>query len=617
MATGDAISLPDCTAISEEPTEDDFLSLLPRSELVRALAESGIEGARELLKKEEAKGGNLARRIAAFRERLRRQAARSISHLTKDYEKRIADMEQSRVHSRKLLKDEMDRLKASLERAKGFSKDALIADSDLLDAVRSALLVPSDALKDSFKVHLTVWQRIKAWFAKLWAAIRRIFGRGKSEKERKQKPSEGRTLTLARLSLMGRTLSPDMAGDLFDGLTPAQLKALQESAKKNLSSKERDLERKDRDEDDELRRKKDYLSREKTEAQKAEEKRGEEREKEELQKKLTSELKERGFVASREGQLAVTYSLVERFARLVLEEEVKNMPEGLRLSLRGSASTGLYERGRLKETIELSRLDLPGSIVASYLKGSKHLLEDEAYVYREVRSESLHAVLLLDVSGSMAEGDKITAAKKALLALYMAIHRRYPDALIDFAAFDSSVRTLDLVELWEARPGSFTNTGEALHVAHQLLRSSRATRKELYLITDGLPESYTDATGDIKSGNLDKSLAYAVSRARELSTVQALVSTVVLLRSDNPAYERAARDLTRVLKGSVVLTDPKRLAFELLVRFAGDSVVEKEIATAEERAPQRPRPSVAELMAGGGTARERRRAKRQARDAAA
>jgi Mg-chelatase subunit ChlD/flagellar motility protein MotE (MotC chaperone) len=617
MAIGEVISLPDCTLISEEPTEEDFLSLLPRADLVRALAESGIEGARELLKKEEAKGGALARRIAAFRERLRRQAARSISHLTKDYERKIADLEQSRTHSRKLLKDEMDRLKASLERAKAFNQDALIADSDLLDAVRSALLVPSDALKESFKVHLTTWQKIKAFFARIWAAIKRLFGRGKGEKEGKAKPSEGRTITLAQLSMMGRTLSPDMAGDLFKDLTPAQLKALQESAKKNISSKERDLERKDKAEDDEVRRKKDYLSREQIEAQKAAEKRAEETEKEEMQKRLTTELKERGFVSNREGHLAVTYSLVERFARLVLDEELKNLPEGLRLSMRGSASTGLYERGRLKEQIELSRLDLPGSIVASYLRGSKHLLEDEAYVYREVRSESLHAVLLLDVSGSMAESDKITAAKKALLALYMAIHRRYPDAIIDIAAFDSHVRTLDLVELWEARPGSFTNTGEAIHVAHQLLRSSRATRKELYLITDGLPESYTDATGEVKSGNLDKSLAYAVSRARELSTVQALVSTVVLLKSDNPTYEKAARDLTRVLKGSVVMTDPRRLAFELLVRFAGDSVVEKEMATEEDRKPKAPRPSVAELMAGGGTARERRRAKRQARDAAA
>ena len=157
--------------------------------------------------------------------------------------------------------------------------------------------------------------------------------------------------------------------------------------------------------------------------------------------------------------MTVTYSLVERFARLLLEEEEGALSEGLRLSLRGAASTGLYERGRLKETIELSRLDLPGSILQSYLRGSKHLLEDEAYVYREIRSESLHAILLLDVSGSMAENDKITAAKKALLSLYMAIHRRYPDSIIDIAAFDNNVRTMDLVELWEAKPGSFTNTG--------------------------------------------------------------------------------------------------------------------------------------------------------------
>ena len=41
--------------------------------------------------------------------------------------------------------------------------------------------------------------------------------------------------------------------------------------------------------------------------------------------------------------MAVTYALVEKFARLGLEEEAKALPEGLRLSVKGAAATGLYE----------------------------------------------------------------------------------------------------------------------------------------------------------------------------------------------------------------------------------------------------------------------------------
>ncbi len=612
MAATERLTLPDCTLISEEPSEDDFLSLLPKSELVRALAERGLEGARDLLRREEEKGGMLARRIATFRERLRRQAARSISHLTRDYERKLGEMESVRVRSRKLLQEEVDRLRASLDRAKRFRGDDLMTDPALLDAVRSALLVPSDALKDAFEDHRSLWQKIRDWFAHLWEAILALF-RGKKAREAKaQKAKKGRPMTLARLALMGRTLSPEMTGDLFQDFTPAQLQALQESARRNLQAKDRELDKRGEKEEDAYRRSRQEMQDESEAARRAMERSAEERERREVEQRLSSELKERGYVADKEGRLAVTYSLVEKFAGLVLSEEEKNLPENLRLSLRGMASTGLYERGRMREQIELSRMDLPGSLLASYLRGSRHLLEEESFVYREVRSESLHAVLLLDVSGSMAEGEKLPAAKKALLALYTAIRRRYPDSIVDIVAFDSDVRAMDLVELWEASPGSFTNTGEALHVAHQLLRSSRATRKELYLITDGLPESYTAEDRSVKSGNLSVAMAYAVSRARELVTVSSLISTVVLLKSDNPTYERAARDLARVLRGSVAVTDPRRLAFELLIRFAGQSVVEQHVVAPEESRAPGPKPSIAETMARGTTSKDRRRARRQA-----
>lgn len=616
MAIPELITLPDCTSISEEPTEEDFLSFLPRPELVRALAEGGLEGARELLKREEAKGGLLARRIATFRERLRRQAARSISHLTKDYERKLSEMESVRTRSRKLLKDEVERLKTSLEKARVLSRDAMMADASLLEAVRSALLIPSDALRDSLRVKRTLWERIKEWFAKLWMAILGLFSPQRREAARERAKPKGRAMTLARLATMGRSLTPDMSGDLFQDLTATQMQALQESARKNLASQAREKERAEKREEEQFQRRKDELASEKEAAKRAREREEGARERQEVDHRLSSELKERGYLANKEGHLAVTYGLVEKFAGLVLEEEEKNLPIAMRMSLSGSASTGLYERGRLRQSVEVAHIDLAGSLLASRLRGSRHILEDESYVYREVRSESLHGVLLMDVSGSMAEGDKIMAAKKALLALYTAVRRRYPDSLIDIVAFDSEVRALDLVELWEVTPGSFTNTGEALHIAHQLLRSSRASRKELYLITDGLPESYTAPDRSVKSGNLQLAQAYALQRARELATVSPLVSTLVLMKSDNPAYERAARDIAQVLHGSVVVTDPRRLAFELLVRFAGQSVVEREMVSASELPPTGPKPSVAEMMARSGSARERRRARRQAQGTA-
>ncbi len=239
------------------------------------------------------------------------------------------------------------------------------------------------------------------------------------------------------------------------------------------------------------------------------------------------------------------------------------------MSFRGSASTGVYEKARLRQPEEVAHLDLPSSLVQSRLEGARHLEEGTSFIYREITSERVHVVLLLDKSGSMSEGGKLPAAKKALLALYVAVRRRHPDAAIDVIAFDNEVRLLDLLELWECPAGSFTNTAEALHAAHYLLRASRATRREVFLITDGLPESYTDTEGRVKSGQLDTAMTHALARSQELATVTPLRFTMILLKSDHPEYEIAARRIAQTVGGSLVVTEPEHLGVELLVRWAG------------------------------------------------
>jgi uncharacterized protein with von Willebrand factor type A (vWA) domain len=233
------------------------------------------------------------------------------------------------------------------------------------------------------------------------------------------------------------------------------------------------------------------------------------------------------------------------------------------------------------------------------MAGQRHIDESTSYVYREVTSERVHVVLAFDRSGSMAESGKLDAAKKALLALYVAIRRRHPDATIDLLAFDNEVAVLDLVTLWECAAGSFTNTAEALRATHLLLQSSRANRREFYLITDGLPEAYTGEDGKVHSGQLDVAMEQTLARAGELATVRPLRTTVVLLKSAHPEYETAARTIARTLGGELVVTDPARLGVELLVRWAHGVETERRLLPPAPVLPATPpRPS--------GKARRRR-----------
>ena len=406
--------------------------------------------------------------------------------------------------------------------------------------------------------------RIRAFFARLVAFFRRLFGRG----TRVPAKPEGRPMTFAIPSDGGRSLGASEIGDILTRLTPPQHEELERNVQRTGEAHERRLQKEAEEKRKEVEAQRRSLEAEKEEARRRAERQTEDRVREAEEARLSRELKERGLIAERQGELAVTYGLIERFARLVLEDETRSLPGDVRLSLKGVASTGIYEKSRLRQPDEVAHLDIPSSLLAARLAGSRHIEESTSYIYREVTSERVHVVMMFDKSGSMSEGEKLPAAKKALLALYIAVRRRHPDALIDVVAFDNEVRMLDLLELWECPPGSFTNTAEALRTAHQLLRSSRATRKEVYLITDGLPESYTMPDGTVRSGQLDRALEHALARADELATVSPLTFSMILLRSEHPEYEIAAREITRRLAGSLVVTDPGHLGVELLIRWA-------------------------------------------------
>ncbi|MCI4357695.1 MAG: VWA domain-containing protein [Thermoplasmata archaeon] len=580
--SSDAIELPDCTKFPEDVTSDDLFDLLDSKEVIRALAEGGFEAARAILDARAASDPALAQRIAEMRERVRRQAERNVARTMSEYDRRIVELETVGRRSAAEIAAELAAMEARRQRAR--SLDLSNFDAGLFEEVRSALLLP-----DQPWMHPPsspgFLDRLRALFRRLVAWLRGLFGRRKRSTEPVRKD---RTIVFAALSGSGRTIGRSEIGDAIAQLNSREREELASSVDRSYKARERDLARSAEEKRKEAEAQRRALEAERKEAERRAEHDADRRVRDTEEKRLARELKERGFVAERQGEIQVTYGLIERFARLVLEEETRQLPADVRLSLSGSASTGVYEKARLRRSEEIAHLDLPGSLLAARLEGSRHIDESTSYVYREITSERVHVVLVFDKSGSMSESEKLPAAKKALLALYVAIRKRNPQATIDVVAFDNEVRVLDLLELWECTPGSFTNTAEALHTAHLLLASSRASRREVYLVTDGLPESYTDRDGRVRSGQLDVAMARALERARELATVTPLKFTMILLRSEHPEYEAAAREITRTVGGSLAVTDPERLGVELLIRWAGGTETVKRPVEAEAVPARRP-----------------------------
>jgi hypothetical protein len=599
-ASESAVELPDCAQYPEDVGSNDVLDLVDRAALIRALAEGGVDAAKALIADQASRDATLAARIAELRERLRRQASRRIQRLVGEYDRRATELETFRRRTEAELAAELANAEERRRRARGLDWSKI--DDGLVDDVRSALLLPDASWMRPERPGLLA--RIRAWFARLVAWFRGLFGR-KSPKAVRT-PGE-RSVVFARLAEGGRTIGSSDLGEAIARLTPREREELTERVDKTLSARERDLRKEAEAKRREAEEQRRALEAEREEARRRAETEARDRVRDAESRRVDRELKERGFVTEKDGGLAVTYGLVERFARLVLEEETKQLPADVRLSLAGGASTGMYEKARLRQPDEIAHMDLPGSILAARQAGLRHIDESTSLVYREVTSERVHVVLAFDRSGSMAEGEKLPAAKKALLALYVAVRKRHPDATIDVLAFDNRVDLLDLVQLWECKPGAFTNTGEALRTAFLLLRSSRATRREVYLVTDGLPEAYTDDSGDVRSGNLAAAMESALVHARELATVRPMKFSLVLIRSDHPEYETAAREIARTLEGTMVVTDPNRLGVELLVRWIGRTETVRQPVASPAAAPTAPKAAAGSRPTGG----KRRKADRR------
>jgi Mg-chelatase subunit ChlD len=535
----------------------------------------------------------LADRLARLRERLRRQAARRTTRLQEDYDRRRVELDRVARRSDEEVAQRIAELEGRLRAARTIDWSRL--PDNLLGEVSAALLLPTASWNQP-PPKPGIGARLRAAFARLIAWLKGLFGR----KGPTPAPRKERRVSIAVPSPDGRALGASELGDALARLSGPQKDELSQTVSGSLRTQERELERAAEEKRRAAETQRRLLEEERREAERRAAADTEARVRAGEEHRLERELKERGFVAERGGELAVTYGLVERFARLLLEEESRRLPGDIRLSLRGGGSTGVYEKARLRRAEEVARLDLPSSLLAARLAGQRHIDEATSYVYREVTSERVHIVLAFDRSGSMSENGKLDAAKKALLALYVAVRRRYADATVDVFAFDNEVQVLDLVELWECKAGAFTNTAEALRAAHLLLRASRATRREFYLITDGLPEAYTAGDGRVRSGQLDVAMEHALDRARELATVSPLKSTMILLKSDHPEYETAARTVARTMGGELVVTDPVRLGVELLVRWAHGTETERRVS-ASAAPPLAPRPA-----SRPGAARRRR-----------
>lgn len=594
-------ALPDC----REYRDLFYLTPEQRRELLLLIAERGEAGLDEFVRRHEKDDTTIARRLARIRNRLLAEAAELRRRLYSQYD-------EARRSERQRLERVLDRLRREERDLQEREKHLLARLPHELEAAVKELPLIEIALRPP---PLAWWRRasnaVRQFLADLWRAILRLLGLG-----RRPSPGKARAIAVGVPGLAGPGIAVELdlesalrqnpelrkrirhrMGDTWGVRTRRLWKILlglenyaevaqeimEQEARRAADERERAL-RKDLDALAAERRRREAEERREA-AQTEEEMRrleqAEALERERLERVLAArpaqdvrelvegELEASGLVQRIAGEFQVTGRFLENLAALVYAEEARGLgsthesPIGTTIE-----GEGILERTPLLSHDETSHMDTAASLLVARTRHPhvRHLLEEDVLVYRERRASTTHVVLVLDKSLSMEENDRMAAGKRAVLALYWSLKKRSPQNQIDLLLMDTSVVRANLGQAWAAKPGGFTNTGRALEAARALLQASRANRKLLFLVTDGLPEALTIEGKDV-AGRPEEAMAYALRQADRLRDVKALSTTIVLLEPKDPLFVKAGDQIARRARGKVVKVTPQDLTRSLLVEL--------------------------------------------------
>ena len=302
-------------------------------------------------------------------------------------------------------------------------------------------------------------------------------------------------------------------------------------------------------------------------------------------------LRESGFVAAEQGRLVLT----PKAMRLIAQKALRDIYALVGRGAFGAHSTAF--RGPGEALPDESRpfvfgdpfqLHLPRTLsnavfreVSSGLKAEAlrsgktklRLKADDFEVLKNELQAATATVLMLDMSFSMFQNDRFTAAKKVALALEHLIRTHYPRDKFYMVGFATQARRLNRKELLEAM-GSFgddvfTNIQDGLRLAHRLLGQHPDARHQVILITDGQPTAFT-MNGQLHIewptfGISPNAVRETLKEVRAFTRSGATINTFMLDRS--PILVSFVNELTKINKGRAFFTAPNQLGKYLLVDY--------------------------------------------------
>ncbi|MCS7189045.1 MAG: hypothetical protein RMJ66_04835 [Bacteroidia bacterium] len=222
---------------------------------------------------------------------------------------------------------------------------------------------------------------------------------------------------------------------------------------------------------------------------------------------------------------------------------------------------------------KLEHLSLTDTLSNAYLSHGleEFKLRTEDLIIYQTEEKTLTATfVLIDASHSMVlyGEDRITPAKKVALALAELIRRRYPKDLLFIGAFGDYAWHLELSQVPFLQAGPYhTNTRDAIAMAISSLVRTKATNKQIFLITDGKPTCIREGNKYYRNSfGLDPKIVNKTLEMADRARREGITITTFMIAKDS-YLQRFVHRFTQINRGRAYYAHPQKIGLFVFEDF--------------------------------------------------
>ncbi len=202
------------------------------------------------------------------------------------------------------------------------------------------------------------------------------------------------------------------------------------------------------------------------------------------------------------------------------------------------------------------------------------LRQEDFEVYRTETLTQCTTVIMLDMSYSMMMAGRFQAGRKVALALDSLIRSQFPKDTLYVVAFSYFVLTLKpemLLDSYWVEYGGGTNFQEALRQARTILNKHKAGTRQIIMITDGQPTTFSSWSGDDAWDGYRRSPRALEETLREVvrCTKDGITINTFMMERDRYLTDFVAM-MARINRGRAFYATPSRLGEYILLDYVNN-----------------------------------------------